>query len=256
MTLPTTTYINGVSPNPPSSEDALSPKSSTPPRDLLAQAQNPECQPPPLTIAPTHQLLSIHHTLFEEEEDEESRRDGLAERPGELIAAGECWSRRKMSTEIFISGDRTNCARPPRQSRLIDSHLYSFTDWWRKDGGQTEDFDIFAIVIVVIERKWEKEVFQRWSDRSLYLWSCRWDPSWRNRCHFHVSGWLCKAKHPSMKPAILFNRVLECRIKQLNLKRYIQILTHHESEWGELKKNEDKMNKQDHTLKSFFVMRT
>lgn len=90
MTLPTTTYINGVSPNPPSSEDALSPKSSTPPRDLLAQAQNPECQPPPLTIAPTHQLLSIHHTLFEEEEDEENRRDDLAQRPGELIAAGEC----------------------------------------------------------------------------------------------------------------------------------------------------------------------
>lgn len=90
VTLPTTTYINGVSPNPPSSEDALSPKSSTPPRDLLAQAQNPECQPPPLTIAPTHQLLSIHHTLFEEEEDEENRSNSLAERPGELIAAGEC----------------------------------------------------------------------------------------------------------------------------------------------------------------------
>lgn len=90
VTLPATTYINGVSPNPPSSEDALSPKSSTPPRDLLAQAQNPECQPPPLTIAPTHQLLSIHHTLFEEEEDEENRSNSLAERPGELIAAGEC----------------------------------------------------------------------------------------------------------------------------------------------------------------------
>lgn len=95
VTLPTTTYINGVSPNPPSSEDALSPKSSTPPRDLLAQAQNPECQPPPLTIAPTHQLLSIHHTLFEEEEDEENRSNSLAERPGELIAAGECWRRKR-----------------------------------------------------------------------------------------------------------------------------------------------------------------
>uniref|UniRef100_UPI0037E8D5A2 pannexin-2 isoform X2 n=1 Tax=Semicossyphus pulcher TaxID=241346 RepID=UPI0037E8D5A2 len=90
MTLPTTTYVNGVSPNPPSSEDALSPKSSPPPRDPVTQTENPESQPPPLTRAPTHQLLSIHHTLFEEEEDEEHRRDRLAERPGELIAAGEC----------------------------------------------------------------------------------------------------------------------------------------------------------------------
>ncbi|XP_060892611.1 pannexin-2 [Labrus mixtus] len=89
MTLPTTTYVNGVSPNPPSSEDALSPKSS-PPEPLLQTVENPESQPPPLTIAPTHQLLSIHHTLFEEDEGEETRRDRLAERPGELIAAGEC----------------------------------------------------------------------------------------------------------------------------------------------------------------------
>lgn len=90
MTLPTTTYVNGVSPNPPSSEDALSPKSSPPPGVPLAQAENPTCQSPPLTIAPAHQLLSIHHTLFEEEEDEENRRNRLAERPGELIAAAEC----------------------------------------------------------------------------------------------------------------------------------------------------------------------
>lgn len=90
MTLPTTTYVNGVSPNPPSSEDALSPKPSPPPREPLSQAENPEPQPPLLTRAPTHQLLSIHHTLFEEDEDEENRRDRLAERPGELIAAGEC----------------------------------------------------------------------------------------------------------------------------------------------------------------------
>lgn len=92
MTLPTTTttttYVNGVSPNPPSSEDALSPKSSPPPAVPLAQAE--KCQSPPLTIAPAHQLLSIHHTLFEEEEDEEMRRTRLAERPGELIAAAEC----------------------------------------------------------------------------------------------------------------------------------------------------------------------
>lgn len=102
MTLPTTTYVNGVSPNPPSSEDPLSPKSSPPPplppplptppppREPLTQMENPECDPLPLTQAPTHQLLSMHHTLFEEEEDEEHRRDRLAKRPGELIAAGEC----------------------------------------------------------------------------------------------------------------------------------------------------------------------
>ncbi|KAM9754048.1 pannexin-2 isoform 1-T2 [Menidia menidia] len=90
VTLPTTTYVNGVSPNPPSSEDPLSPKPSPPQPEPLAQTESLESQPPPLTRAPTHQLLSIRHTLFEEEEDEENRRDRLAERPGELIAAGEC----------------------------------------------------------------------------------------------------------------------------------------------------------------------
>ncbi|XP_058500392.1 pannexin-2 [Solea solea] len=90
VTLPTTTYVNGISPNPPSSEDALSPKTSPPPLEHLAPAENPETQPPPLTKAPTHQLLSIHHTLFEEDEGEENRRDRLAQRAGELIAAGEC----------------------------------------------------------------------------------------------------------------------------------------------------------------------
>ncbi|XP_060933185.1 pannexin-2 [Limanda limanda] len=90
MTLPTTAYVNGVSPNPPSSEDALSPKSSPAQMEPLTQAVNPEPPTPPLARAPTHQLLSIHHTLFEEDEDEEHRRDRLAERPGELIAAGEC----------------------------------------------------------------------------------------------------------------------------------------------------------------------
>uniref|UniRef100_A0A3B3WV28 Pannexin n=1 Tax=Poecilia mexicana TaxID=48701 RepID=A0A3B3WV28_9TELE len=87
-TLPSATYVNGVSPNPPSSEDALSPKSSPAQIELLPPAENPE--PPLLTKAPTHQLLSIHHTLFEEEEDAENRRGRLEERPGELIAAGEC----------------------------------------------------------------------------------------------------------------------------------------------------------------------
>lgn len=95
MTLPTTTYVNGVSPNPPSSEDALSPKCSPAPEEPLTQAESLESQTSPLTRAPTHQLLSIHHTLFEQEEDKENLRDRLPERPGELIAAGECWRRRK-----------------------------------------------------------------------------------------------------------------------------------------------------------------
>ncbi|KAM9815109.1 pannexin-2 [Syngnathus typhle] len=90
VTLPTSTYVNGGSPNPPSSEDPLSPKPSPPLREPVTQVENLESQPPTLTRAPTHQLLSIHHTLFEEEEDEENRRDRLAGRPGELIAAGEC----------------------------------------------------------------------------------------------------------------------------------------------------------------------
>uniref|UniRef100_A0A3Q3DUZ4 Pannexin 2 n=1 Tax=Hippocampus comes TaxID=109280 RepID=A0A3Q3DUZ4_HIPCM len=90
VTLPTSTYVNGGSPNPPSSEDPLSPKPSPPPREPVTQVENLESQPPTLTRAPTHQLLSIHHTLFEEEEEEENRRDRLAGRPGELIVAGEC----------------------------------------------------------------------------------------------------------------------------------------------------------------------
>ncbi|XP_071756488.1 pannexin-2 [Centroberyx gerrardi] len=89
VTLPTTTYVNGVSPNPPSSEDPLSPKPSPPISEPLTQPENPESQPLPLTIAPA-QLLSMHHTLFEKDEEEGNRRDRLAERPGELIAAGEC----------------------------------------------------------------------------------------------------------------------------------------------------------------------
>ncbi|XP_040019027.1 pannexin-2 [Gasterosteus aculeatus] len=98
ITLPTTTYANGVSPNPPSSEDPSSPKSPLlppilsppPPREPLSLMEDAACDPPVLARAPTHQLLSIHHTLFEEEEDEEQRRDRLAERAVELIAAGEC----------------------------------------------------------------------------------------------------------------------------------------------------------------------
>lgn len=113
-TLPSTTYVNGVSPNPPSSEDALSPKSSPAQILLLPPMENPE--PPLLTKAPTHQLLSIHHTLFEEEEDAENRRGRLEERPGELIAAGECWKMYPISKHMItiptISFSK-NCPSPP-----------------------------------------------------------------------------------------------------------------------------------------------
>lgn len=134
MTLPTTTYVNGVSPNPPSSEDPLSPKSSPPPplppplptppppREPLTQMENPECDPLPLTQAPTHQLLSMHHTLFEEEEDEEHRRDRLAKRPGELIAAGECWRRRRRRTLTLHSVHMTTMSITATNSRLFNWH--------------------------------------------------------------------------------------------------------------------------------------
>lgn len=56
----------------------------------LTQTEIPESQPPLLAKAHPHQLLSIHHTLFEEEEGPENRTARLKERPGELIAAGEC----------------------------------------------------------------------------------------------------------------------------------------------------------------------
>ncbi|CAL8262931.1 unnamed protein product [Merluccius merluccius] len=124
-TLPIT-YMNGISPNPPSSEDALSPKRSPPSEDALSpkrsppsedalspkrsppseDALSPKRSPPskplagpmhpesqvlsPLTRAPTHQLLSMRHSLFEEDEEQGSGKDRLTTRPGELIAAGEC----------------------------------------------------------------------------------------------------------------------------------------------------------------------
>lgn len=124
VTLPTTTYVNGVSPNPPSSEDALSPKSSPPQEEPLTQAENLESQSPPLTRAPTHQLLSIHHTLFEQEEDKENRRDRLAERPGELIAAGECWRRRKrglrfLSLTLYLTHMTTMSITSDQQPPLV-----------------------------------------------------------------------------------------------------------------------------------------
>ena len=90
-TLPITTYVNGISPNPPSSEDALSPKPSPPLNEPFTGPMHPESQVlPSLTRAPTHQLLSMHHTLFEADEEQGGGSDRLASRSGELITAGEC----------------------------------------------------------------------------------------------------------------------------------------------------------------------
>ncbi len=60
------------------------------------QGTESESQPRPFSRNPSHPLLSIHHTLFEDEE-EQNRRDRLA-RPGELIAAGECWRKMQINT--------------------------------------------------------------------------------------------------------------------------------------------------------------
>ncbi|XP_050991861.1 pannexin-2 [Labeo rohita] len=80
-TLSTTSYMNGGTTSMP-------PPDSPKVKDPLSQGPEPESQPGPFSRNPSHPLLSIHHTLYEEEE-EQNRRDRLA-RPGELIAAGEC----------------------------------------------------------------------------------------------------------------------------------------------------------------------
>ncbi|XP_056333791.1 pannexin-2 [Danio aesculapii] len=80
-TLPTNSYLNGGTASMPPPLD--SPKVIGP----LNQETKPESQPVPFSRNPSLPLLSIHHTLYEQDEDEQNRR--LA-RPGELIAAGEC----------------------------------------------------------------------------------------------------------------------------------------------------------------------
>lgn len=83
VTLSTTSYMNGgTTSSLPSSE---SPKTNEP----LKPNPEPVSQPGSYSCNPSHPLLSIHHTLYEEEE-EQGHRDKLVERPGELIAAGEC----------------------------------------------------------------------------------------------------------------------------------------------------------------------
>ncbi|XP_052438081.1 pannexin-2 [Carassius gibelio] len=80
-TLSTASYMNGGTPSMP-------PPDFQKVEDPLDQETEPESQPGPFSRNPSHPMLSIHHTLYEDE-DEQNRRDRLA-RPGELIAAGEC----------------------------------------------------------------------------------------------------------------------------------------------------------------------
>ncbi|XP_030646815.1 pannexin-2 [Chanos chanos] len=82
VTLPTTSYLNGGTSN-------LPPSGSPEAKEPLTQPLDPETEPAPFSRNPAHQLLSIRHTMYEEEE-EQDQRDRLTERPGELIAAGEC----------------------------------------------------------------------------------------------------------------------------------------------------------------------
>lgn len=88
-TLSTASYMNGGTPSMP-------PPDFPKVEDPLNQGTEPESQPRPFSRNPSHPLLSIHHTLYEDEE-EQNRRDILA-RPGELIAAGECWRKMQINT--------------------------------------------------------------------------------------------------------------------------------------------------------------
>ncbi|KAG7333334.1 hypothetical protein KOW79_003469 [Hemibagrus wyckioides] len=74
VTLTTTSYMNGGTTSLPSSE---SPKTNEP----LKANPEPVSQPAAYSCNPSHPLLSIHHTLYEEEE-EQGHRDKLVERPG------------------------------------------------------------------------------------------------------------------------------------------------------------------------------
>ncbi|XP_062402880.1 pannexin-2 [Sardina pilchardus] len=80
---PSTTYMNGGS-------TSLAPSSPPHPMEPLSQPPEPEVQPAPFSRKSSHPLLAVHRTSFKEEDVEQLVRDHLAERPAELIAAGEC----------------------------------------------------------------------------------------------------------------------------------------------------------------------
>uniref|UniRef100_A0A4W4FLN9 Pannexin n=1 Tax=Electrophorus electricus TaxID=8005 RepID=A0A4W4FLN9_ELEEL len=83
VTLPTTSFLNGGTAglHLPGSPETMEPAKQLP---------ESESQPASYSCKVSHPLLSIHHTLYEEEEDDREHTDKLVERPGELITAGEC----------------------------------------------------------------------------------------------------------------------------------------------------------------------
>ncbi|CAB1322975.1 unnamed protein product [Coregonus sp. 'balchen'] len=83
VTVPTSIYLNGATPNPPSLADCHS-------TDSLIKQEEPDAQAAVFTRIPSHQLISMHQILSMEEEGAGGQGARLAERPGgELIAAGE-----------------------------------------------------------------------------------------------------------------------------------------------------------------------
>lgn len=83
VTLSTSSYMNG------GTTSTLPPSESPKTNEALKPIPETVSQPTSYSCNPSHPLLSIHHTLYEEEE-EQGVRDKLVERPGELITAGEC----------------------------------------------------------------------------------------------------------------------------------------------------------------------
>ncbi|XP_055029495.2 pannexin-2 isoform X2 [Misgurnus anguillicaudatus] len=76
----TASYMNG-------STNSVNPSDSPKLNNPLNHGAESEAQPKTFSRNPSHSLLDIHHSLYEEEE--QGRRDRLA-RSGELIAAGDC----------------------------------------------------------------------------------------------------------------------------------------------------------------------
>ncbi|KAL4659372.1 pannexin-2 [Arapaima gigas] len=81
VSLPASSFLNGSTTSLP----------ATHPAESLVPPEESESQAGPFGRNPTHPLLTIHRTLYQEKEEPETHRDRLAERAtGELIAAGEC----------------------------------------------------------------------------------------------------------------------------------------------------------------------
>lgn len=80
--LPTSSFITGEPP-------AL-PLDFSKNQELLNPNPESDNQSASYNCDSSHSLLSTDHTLYEEEEEEQSRSDDLVEQPIKLIAAGNC----------------------------------------------------------------------------------------------------------------------------------------------------------------------